>query len=1856
MRELRGLFVVVLAVLLGWSVYRQVPEPPSEAVVDPVPEETEAVGRAGMAKVTSVPMAPGSRKRAQSRGLGRLPGTPRAPQWQGDAPEAPVPPEGYLFVTTQGEMSKGRLEPMEPVPEGEEEHDPDQAWLEAPDASQKLVDQAAALGRDWTFGWVRVRQGENLTDLSNSLRRLGVEVLGESGDLLRARLPGSEELLRAVAELPGVSGLGATPRIFKLGDGLADQVRSADPGERIPVFITLMPEDPRGRWRGELEDLGAVLTEYNPDIRVYAAEVDSGVLEVLAEADFVLSIETVSRVEAAHDTAVPAMGADALRVYDDSTGLFSGIGGASVPIGVMDTGLNLNHPDISSGRESVCGGNFANRDPATSDQDLWIDEHGHGTHVTGTMVGNGHQDPGLAGMAPLVRHLRFAKVLHHLGIGDGAGVGRGMDYLAEPSSCGVADGSSAAVKALVVNMSLAATSTQFQGRSTDERKLDSIVWKHRQLYVVAQANAGVYGFSNYAAAKNSLAVGAVEDNGELAFFSSHGPTKDGRLAPQVMGTGVALRSPRGQGNRGGYVTLSGTSMAAPSVAGVAALLMDAAPDFREQPALVRARLMASAIKPDAYLEDPDRFAPNNTNGPAPLQNRYGLGKVSARASVLDRDLADGWVNGNAVTELAEGEYAYQDIEVPENASRLDVVMTWDEAPADTIASSVLNDLDLWVDQGADCETAACGEYASRSRIDNVEWVIMQDPVPGTYRIKTIPHRSYATPPRVAVAWTVIRGSSKPALQVSVDQPVVNVLPDQTYEVDLTVTSDAYIADGVTLRIDCRGENGSGSTCSEERLLAAWASRASREDGLSRSLGDDFVFQPSDPRRTIALGEIAVGETQRIKLVFRRAPENGAFRLYFTASGWNAMGDSASVEVRASGEGGAALPEAERPENDDFSLAANLDGSEGEREFDLLLATPDPSEPPLESVIQIFLAGIFDAQRRPERSVWYTWTASENGLFRFKVGERDTSIPTEDELQQIAQVQLDVFEGDRIVSLAPVASQIGGSLIFAAQEGKTYRIRLSALIGALGWYQQITEVSWLRRITHHHVELMPSVLSWSPAIRPANDDFRFATSLEGATGSIGGDNDGATLEPGEQFGPMAATVWYRWTAPSDGRWSFQVSRKSLNVVVFDGEDVSELRFLSGYPTNQALFPVRQGKQYRIAVASSDAETSGAVFELSWFPDHRQHVNNDYFAGATVIDNAESSSGSFWIHTGSTVEPGEPIETESRTTWWIWTAPKDGEYTWRPELRRQIFDGRSSWIRISDLLKLAAFRGENLDGLHLVASSLPGIRSVPEMKFNAQQGVQYRIAAGMVGETAFTEPGVGVQLNWGLAPVNDDLGSATPITDAAGSVSGSNRFATLDPDARAGIRSYAFGSVWWSWTAPASGWYRFWLQDSSGILEIYSGSGDDFASLQLVTTNDIAEAIFQAEPEATYTIRFRSDVQEEFTLHWSEHAAPAWLRYVGQYADGDIDAAGSVIDLPEPGKMAFNTEGTELYVLSEAGLLVFERNPESGRLTWAQTVREVPIIWTRSTLLWDSHRSRLYERTYCKWQGFIPREGSVGLEYEGNVPGGDCDRYGADVTLFMDSTGSFLHVVDPEVDQIKTYAVNASGNRFRHVENIQVDQLKHGIISSNDLHVYTVTEESLVVFERNANTGRLSLALALRNGDLNDEGPPIDGLSSLEEVTVAGKGRYLFTSGSLTEGTSVFDLHDDPSNPRFLGSFRHSWDVAWPRPPEWFVCRNTVARDDRPVIDLFCQNGEKDSWALSLEWEPESGQLLVTDFLESDTTDRFGNLLPGFKGAGFLGSSPDGRHLYFSSVPWPSYNGQILVFERVGNEPMEADSEE
>ena len=1744
---------------------------------------------------------------AESRGILREPSIEAAPRSSEKTTvvdrtvrdSRPSPPDGYSFVSYQGEMPQAQIE--DEFGAGDERPGTDLEWLGSTTSIEALAAHAAAAGRDWSFGWIRLAEDADPNDLERALQGSGAEIVGSAGSLMRARLPGDETRLQQIAALPEIDGLGAVPQERKLAAAFENEVRAALPHEQTPVFITLMTDDPDGQWRRALEDLGAVVGRFDSEIRVYTANVTYGALEAIAAADFVLAIEPIGIIEAAHDTAVPAMGADALRRYDRSPGLFSGTGGASVPIGVMDTGLNINHLDIASNRQSICGANYAWNSgwfgpdgPLRESEDLWIDENGHGTHVTGTIAGNGYVEPRFAGMAPSVRHIRFAKVLDSFGSGFGDSVSRGMDFLAQPTGCAEASGPSDRVKPLIVNMSLSACARIFQGRRTAERKLDSVVWSHRQLYVVAQSNSGINCFSDYGTAKNSLAVGAALDSGDIAAFSSHGPTFDGRLAPQVVATGVRVHSARGGGSRGEYVAFNGTSMSSPTVAGVAALLMDAVPWYQEQPALTRAGLMASAIRPDAWLEDTAAFPLTNTNGPGTLQAQYGLGMVSARTSVLNRDQADGWIGAGAISELEAGQYAYHDIVVPVGASRLDLVMSWDEPPTDTIGSAVLNDLDLWLDRDGDCGAGACGEHVSASRVDNVEWIILRNPQPGVYRAKVVARRVYTAAPRAALAWTVIRGASTPNLRIDADKEII--IGDRENELTLTVTAGEYVAAGTRLHIDCR-DAGDSSGCNEVRIHTM---AVSREDGVTLDLSDELgspvpigqAYSRSSPillGSSIPLGEISAGEAQEIEFVVSYNGDANPARLYFTASSWNAKAASVSVGVRTGSSDQAEI--AGKPPNDDFAAAASIEGEEGSLALDLLLATPEPGEP------------LFTPRRgRPAGSVWYAWTAPSDGPVRFNIPPNGGSSDTRND-------RLSIFRGDRISALERVADGLWGALFFA-EKGQSYRIRVSnfARGAALN-------------------------LRWSQGPRPANDDFTQATVLEGTDGVVEGNSQGATLETGEWFGSAAATTWYRWTAPSDGLWSFE-SDGSRRIFVFEGDSISALRLVSGYPSSFSVFPAGGGKDYRIAVTLPNAYASSGPHQLRWVSlDSAHRPRNDDIVGAEPIESAASSEHVIDVDSDSTVEPGEPVETGVRTKWWVWEAPEDGYYTWRLKDTGEVVPTYSK-------LRVTVFTGSSIEDMQLVAESGPD--AVPsDFVLRAVGGQRYWIAAGFpTGDiTAYTQLTASARVIWGPTPVNDSLSSAVPLVGSAGSITGSNRFATIERGESASALGHS--SLWWTYEAPATGWYRFWIDESDApwVLAVYQDAGDGFGSLEFVSSSsqpdgiesDSIEVVFRAEAAARYTIRLgtRGPADRgDFTMRWGESEAPVWLKYTRRLADGDLDAKGNSVEIRTPLSLAFNGRGTALYAASHLGMQVFERDVETGGLTLVQSLENHDL--EHSSLIWYAPRTELYAHRCGTWRKFAPVDGTHReLRDEGMLTvTGSPESVGCNgrSDVFMDSGGSYLYTVDPFSVKLQVFAFDMPDS-LRHVQTLTVPDLKHALISNDDRRVYAAARGSLLVFERDAETGRLTQVT--RTG--NDAG-----LWDLESIAISSDDRHLFAFDDRGRRTNVFQLEDDPSRPNLLGSLPPFWNA--PRyAQEWQNrCGFTSARRGTPAVDVFCRN-----MAFSVQWRPESSELAATDYVAPWQPDRFNNHVPAFGHTRNLVVSPDGRYAYLSTE-----EKGLLVFERVG----------
>ncbi|MEU9551290.1 S8 family serine peptidase [Streptomyces werraensis] len=239
--------------------------------------------------------------------------------------------------------------------------------------------------------------------------------------------------------------------------------------------------------------------------------------------------------------------------------------GEDVKVAVLDTGADASHPDLAgriSEAEDFSGSSGTG------------DAFGHGTHVASIVGGSGAASGGARkGVAPGA-DLLIGKVLGDDGFGTESQVIDGMEWA-------VARGAD------VVNMSLGSDAPS-DGTDPMSRALNELSASFGALFVVAAGNAGpAQGtIGSPAAADAALTVGAVDRDDSLADFSSRGPRAgDDAVKPDVTAPGVGIVAARAAGTTMGqvvdasHVAASGTSMAAPHVAGAAALLAQQHPDW-----------------------------------------------------------------------------------------------------------------------------------------------------------------------------------------------------------------------------------------------------------------------------------------------------------------------------------------------------------------------------------------------------------------------------------------------------------------------------------------------------------------------------------------------------------------------------------------------------------------------------------------------------------------------------------------------------------------------------------------------------------------------------------------------------------------------------------------------------------------------------------------------------------------------------------------------------------------------------------------------------------------------------------------------------------------------------------------------------------------------------------------------------------------------------------------------------------------------------------------------------------------------------------------------------------------------------
>ncbi len=274
-----------------------------------------------------------------------------------------------------------------------------------------------------------------------------------------------------------------------------------------------------------------------------------------------------AQVHATLDQSVPQIGGPAAwaRGYD----------GKGVEIAVLDSGIDATHPDfagrIDESRDFTGAGDT-------------VDRAGHGTHVASIAAGTGAASDGrYRGVAP-ASHLMIGKVLDDDAEGQESWIIAGMQW-------------AAASGADVVNLSLGGPVTK--GDDPMSQALDALTAQYHTTFVVAAGNThpdetGTTDVTSPGAAAAAITVGAVTKTDGLFSGSRAGLMGDAYVKPDIMAPGVNITAAQAAGTGSGapYVSKTGTSMAAPHVAGSVALVKQEHPTWG--PEQLKAALTSTA--------------------------------------------------------------------------------------------------------------------------------------------------------------------------------------------------------------------------------------------------------------------------------------------------------------------------------------------------------------------------------------------------------------------------------------------------------------------------------------------------------------------------------------------------------------------------------------------------------------------------------------------------------------------------------------------------------------------------------------------------------------------------------------------------------------------------------------------------------------------------------------------------------------------------------------------------------------------------------------------------------------------------------------------------------------------------------------------------------------------------------------------------------------------------------------------------------------------------------------------------------------------------------------------------------------
>ncbi|KXS45059.1 MAG: KP-43 peptidase [Methanolobus sp. T82-4] len=529
----------------------------------------------------------------------------------------------------------------------------------------------------------------------------------------------------------------------------------ADTDTEETYHVILFSESDYKRIISNIENLG---------VRILSGS--GNVLRVETSADKIPEIASISGVSWIEEYVLPTINNDVAAgiITVDTVRNTYGLNGSGQIVAVCDTGLDTGNKETVNDdfRDRVINITDLSNDGSAADQ------NGHGTHVSGSVLGNGSLSGGkYAGMAPEAQLVFQA-------------VGNSGPYLYIPDNLDDVFGPAYDMGARIHTNSWGTTGNGEYSQYS--RQIDQFMWEHPDMLILFSAgndgkdsnSDGVIDSNSMGlpgTAKNCLTVGASEnyrpditktygssfplvypihndlmaDNIKgIAAFSSRGPTADGRIKPEVVAPGTFIASTRSSAmtstvwrvveDNDNYVYGSGTSMAAPITAGSAALVREYYTEV-ENLSSPSASLLKATIINGAINLTPGQYGTVYQEIDGRPDYSQGWGRVDIENSIYPQypKVIEYFDNVKPLNTSDSWNVTY---EIADSSDMLRVTLVWTDYPGLVSASKTLvNNLDLTV-------TGPAGTYYGNYNLDNapddtnnVESIELIDPVAGAYTIE-----------------------------------------------------------------------------------------------------------------------------------------------------------------------------------------------------------------------------------------------------------------------------------------------------------------------------------------------------------------------------------------------------------------------------------------------------------------------------------------------------------------------------------------------------------------------------------------------------------------------------------------------------------------------------------------------------------------------------------------------------------------------------------------------------------------------------------------------------------------------------------------------------------------------------------------------------------------------------------------------------------------------------------------------------------------------------------------------------------------------------------------------------------------